>query len=145
MKESLKRVFDEKSDREGYLQIAHRLINGPRQGDYDHPLRDFTKTAFHWTGVLFDKLKPGCEVDALDVALMMASGLKCSREVHRHKDDNQIDGAGYYGTIELIVQLLQSLDAAERNGGEPMHPRFRMLFERMGLTSLSDDTMGEEQ
>jgi len=122
----------ETDGKESVLQEAHRLINGSRQARYNHPLHDFTKTGLHWTGVLFDKLRPGEEVDALDVALMM-TGLKVSREVFTHTRDNLSDGAGYFGTAELIVQLLLEMDILEKKTGEPMHPRFRALFERMKL------------
>jgi len=89
---------------ETILQEAQRLIYGDRQNDYGHPLDDFAKTAFMWTGLLLPKLRLGEEITPKDVALCMVA-VKLSREVHKHGRDNLVDAAGYIGTAAMIEEL----------------------------------------
>ena len=83
---------------ESVLQEAERLINGPRQGAYGHPLDDFTKTGRIWGAILGIP-----DVPAEKVALMM-TGVKISREVHQPGHDNRVDGAGYWGCLDKVVE-----------------------------------------
>ena len=90
------------------LLEADSLVHGPRQADYGHPYDDYTKVGLIWTAILKDKLKPGEEVSAKEAALCMV-GIKLSREVNRPKDDNLIDGAGYFEVANMIEQRVKEL------------------------------------
>jgi hypothetical protein len=82
--------------RESILAEADRLVNGPRQADYGHPIDDFTRTGRIWGAILETE-----DVPPEKVALCMV-GVKMSREVNRPKRDNRVDMAGYTGTLELV-------------------------------------------
>jgi hypothetical protein len=88
--------------REGILDEAARLTAGTRHNDYGHPRDDFARTALMWTGILAEKLRPGCEVTAMDVPLCMIA-VKLARQAHRHKRDNLVDVAGYARTAAMIA------------------------------------------
>ena len=79
------------------LLEADGLIHGDRNQDYDHPLDNFRKTAKMWS-VIFD-----VEVTEEQVAMAMVA-LKLARELHRHKRDNIVDGAGYFGTLDMVYE-----------------------------------------
>lgn len=64
------------------------LVTGDRDDDYGHPLQDHTRTALMWSAII------GTEVTAEQVCLCMAA-LKISRECHKPKRDNLVDGIGY--------------------------------------------------
>lgn len=78
------------------LQQASELIYGDRSGSYGKAREDFGATAEIWTAILRRKgmLAAGAKLDAHAVALLMV-GLKLSREAHKPKADNRIDGCGY--------------------------------------------------
>ena len=77
------------------LEQANDLIYGDRGEDYGHPLDDFRRTAHMWEAIL------GVQVFPEQVALCMVC-VKISRECNKHQLDNLSDGAGYFGTIEMI-------------------------------------------
>lgn len=77
--------------------IAKSLVCGDRSKDYGHPLDDFSRTAKIWSAIL-DK-----DVTAEQVALCMV-GVKISRQCNKHKDDNIIDGIGYFLTLNMIQE-----------------------------------------
>jgi len=87
---------------EGILDEANRLTTGSRHNDYGHPRDDFARTAQMWTGILAEKLRPDCEVTAMDVPLCMIA-VKLARQAHRHKRDNLVDVAGYARTASMIA------------------------------------------
>jgi hypothetical protein len=64
-------------------------------------LDDFSRTAKIWSGILAEKLTE--DITAEEVGLLMV-GLKISREQNKHKDDNLIDGAGYFETTNMVKQ-----------------------------------------
>src|SRR5574343_212429 len=89
------------------LETANELVSGDRQDDYGHPFHDFSKTAKIWEVIL------GVPVTPEQVALCMV-GVKISREVNKHKDDNIIDGCGYFRTLEMIHEYRNRDGAAKR-------------------------------
>lgn len=88
---------------ESILEEAHRLVHGDRGEDYGHPYDDFSRTAKIWSAIL------GVDVTPQQVALCMV-GLKISREVHRPKRDNRVDGAGYFETLNMVVERAAELE-----------------------------------
>lgn len=90
--------------KQSILLEADVLVNGPRQRDYGHPISDFTRTGKIWGAILgTDPVPPD------KVGLCMV-GLKLSREVNRPKTDNRRDGAGYWGTVDLVMEALGKKD-----------------------------------
>ena len=80
---------------ESVLAEADYLINNDRNQSYDHPLDNFTRIAQIWTAILGYKISPE------QVGLCMV-GVKLAREAYQPKRDNLVDGAGYFGTIQMI-------------------------------------------
>lgn len=75
-------------------------INGlvsARGSDYGHPKEDFTRTSALWSAFL------GIHIDPAQVPVMMIL-LKCSREKHKHKQDNIDDIQGYAETINMLYE-----------------------------------------
>ncbi len=85
------------------LQEAQSLVYGDRQRSYSPPQRDYAKTAKIWSGILYEKLKPGVEISPTEAVLMMV-GMKISREVFKHGRDNLVDAAGYIACAERIEE-----------------------------------------
>ena len=84
---------------ETLLAEADRIVNGPRQRDYGHPLDDFSKTAQMWAPIFADG-----KVTAEKVALAMI-GVKMSRLLNTPTHhDSQVDIAGYIQTYEMVVR-----------------------------------------
>lgn len=79
------------------LKEADGLIHGERGKDYGHPLDDFSKTARMWEAIF------RVPVTAEMVALAMVC-VKISRYMNAPKRDSLVDGAGYFGTIEMIEE-----------------------------------------
>lgn len=75
---------------------AQRLITGDRNKTYDHPLDNFNRIARIWS-VIF-----GIEVSEEQVGLAMV-GVKIAREAYHPKRDNLVDGAGYFGTVQMVI------------------------------------------
>lgn len=88
---------------ETILQEAQKLVYGDRQASYGSPFDDFSKTAALWTVILGDALQPGAKVTPEHVALCMVQ-VKVSRQLHGPKRDNLVDGAGYFATLELVIE-----------------------------------------
>lgn len=88
---------------ESILEEAHHLVHGNRGDDYGHPFHDFSKTAMIWSAIFGIDIKPE------QVALAMV-GVKISREVNKPKRDNRVDGAGYFETLEMVVQKRLELE-----------------------------------
>ena len=78
------------------LPEAHQLINNDRNESYDHPLDNFNRIKKGWE-VIF-----GFKVSEEQVGLAMA-WVKIAREAYRHKRDNLVDGAGYLGTVDMVI------------------------------------------
>lgn len=82
---------------ETVLEEAQRLITGDRNRAYDHPLDNFRRIADIWS-VIFN-----IEITEEQVGLAMV-GLKIARESFMPKRDNLVDGAGYFGTIQMVIE-----------------------------------------
>lgn len=80
---------------ESVLEEAQRLIYNDRNESYDHPLDNFTRIAQVWSAILGYKVSPE------QVGLCMV-GVKLAREAYQPKRDNLVDGAGYFGTIQMV-------------------------------------------
>lgn len=91
---------------ETVLEEAQRLIVGDRNLSYDHPYDNFTRIAQIWTAVL------GIKVTPEQVGLCMV-GVKLAREAYQPKRDNLVDGAGYFGTVQMVR------DERIRRGSQP--------------------------
>lgn len=83
------------------LLEADRLVQSVRRGQYGHPLDDHGKVASMATALFRTMLRDGCEFSPEHVGMFMQL-IKLSREVHQHKRDNCVDGAGYWACIEEI-------------------------------------------
>jgi len=81
---------------EDILEEALRITRGDRNNDYGHPFDDFTKTAKMWSAIL------GVTVGPEHVAMCMIC-IKLSRQCNSPKRDNLVDGAGYFRTLDLVV------------------------------------------
>lgn len=90
---------------ESVLYEAQRLITNDRNNAYDHPLDNFNRIAKGWS-VIF-----GNNITEEQVALAM-TWVKICREVHKHSRDNIVDGAGYLGTLQMVI------DERERRANE---------------------------
>lgn len=81
---------------EDILEEALRITKGDRNNDYGHPFDDFTKTAAMWSAIL------GTTVGPEHVAMCMIC-VKLSRQCNSPKRDNLVDGAGYFRTLDMVV------------------------------------------
>lgn len=82
---------------------AHRIVYGDREKTYGDPNKNFNKLALMWTGTLLDKLKPGVQLSANDIALCLVQ-LKVSRESFKPNRENRVDGIGYFLCLDRIVE-----------------------------------------
>jgi hypothetical protein len=93
---------------ETVCQEANRIVYGDREKTYDHPSRNFDRTAALWNGYLAAKYPEGTRtLDARDVAWMM-SLLKLAREIHLHKRDNIVDFIGYAACAQKMLDAAES-------------------------------------
>ena len=91
-------VFEEEPQYAGVpetiLEEAQRVVAGPRQDNYGHPLDNFTRIALTWEAIL------GYPVTAQQVGLCMI-GVKLCRQSNRSSRDNLVDVAGYAAALQL--------------------------------------------
>lgn len=96
---------------ETILEEAARLTAKDRQSFYGHPLDDFTCSG-RIQAALVDRflrdnvpnLPPDFRVPDFpaELSAMLQEGVKLSREVHKPKRDNRVDGCGYWNCIDMI-------------------------------------------
>lgn len=138
--------FGAPTSSETILQEAERIINGDRAEQYGDAAESFADIAKRWTIELDDRLS--APVTALDVARMMTQ-LKMSRSRSSYHRDSYVDGAGYLGLTEQLVdthqpepRVWQSLtevpDGVRVRGpgddpdGEPWYPDDTTLYDEYG-------------
>jgi hypothetical protein len=102
--------------KETILEQAQRLIYGARPAEYDHPRNDFTRTGRIWGAILTGHL--GYEIPDIppEIVGLMMVGVKVSRESYKHKEDNTLDGAGYFGCIERVLDNSDKEVTKDANG-----------------------------
>jgi len=114
------------SEIETVCEEAQRIVYGDREKTYDHPARNFERTALLWNAYLKAKHPDiNVEIGVHDVAWMMCM-LKVAREIHQHKHDNLVDAIGY---IACSAKIIDHDDEAARNAlrqfdPEPEQKRF---------------------
>jgi hypothetical protein len=99
---------------ESVLTEAERLINGERQASYGHPLDDYDCVAAIWRALIRRRYWVDIPISADFACLMMAGGVKVSREAGLHKRDNLVDGAGYLGCAQ---KCLDEKERRQKSGG----------------------------
>lgn len=94
---------------EGILQEAIQLTTGDRNAQYGPPDQDFARTAALWTALFAHKLKDGESFANYEVAQAMIC-LKLSRLQHQKKRDSVVDGAGYFGCMDVCYREGEGYD-----------------------------------
>ena len=79
------------------LKEAARVVDGPRQESYGHPLRNHARTAALWSAYL------GVTITPRQVC-MLNSLQKISRDANRAKRDNLVDLAGWARNAEMVSE-----------------------------------------
>lgn len=89
---------------ETVLEEAQRLIYGNRGAQYGHPIVDFKRTGRIWGAILAEWAAETHGEEPVPPALvgLCMVGVKISREVNKPKRDNLVDGAGYFGTVQMV-------------------------------------------
>lgn len=95
--ESCRGVHGHTSSGETILEEAHRLIYGDRQAEYGPGHVEMEQVAAVWSVIV------GAPVSAYQAALCMA-GLKLVRARNAYKRDSLVDGAGYLGLAQRVIE-----------------------------------------
>jgi hypothetical protein len=77
------------------LEEAKRITATDRNSSYGEPEDNFQRIADFWNTFLGPKLKDGAKISAGDTAALMIM-VKLAREMNAPKEDNKVDGAGYF-------------------------------------------------
>jgi hypothetical protein len=104
---------------ETVLQEADRLIHGPRQATYSHPIEDYDCTGRLWGAMIesyfqahgYPEFK--CPDIPAELGTLMMVQVKVSREMRHEKRDNSVDAAGYVGCHDMVIQ-----ERARREGAK---------------------------
>jgi hypothetical protein len=113
---------------ESVCEEAQRIVYGDREKTYDHPARNFERTALLWNAHIEAKYGSKVKLDVHDVAWMMMQ-LKQAREIHQHKRDNIVDAIGYIACDQKMIDFADGVQtgnsflperaSAPPNGGVP--------------------------
>jgi len=82
---------------------ADRLVSGARQGDYGHPLDNWTLTAEIADPIIKKTIATHGKMTAEGMLLVMQA-VKIARELHVPKRDNRVDGAGYWKCEDMCLE-----------------------------------------
>jgi hypothetical protein len=77
------------------LDEAKRITATDRNSAYGEPEDNFQRIANYWSLWLEGRLKDGEKITPGDTAAMMIF-VKMAREMNASKEDNKVDGAGYF-------------------------------------------------
>lgn len=112
-------ALDEPSD-DPILVEAQRIIHGARRSSYGHPFDEYACVAAMMSSLIRDKLRGDVDLSPEEAAMFMIL-VKLRRERFRARRDNRVDGAGYWGVLDLIneegIRRAQIRAAAEVNKG----------------------------
>lgn len=89
-----------------WINVAHKITNGPRRNSYSHPLRNFLRIAIRWS-VNHEQI-----VTPLQVAQDMVE-MKMARSQTSFKEDDWIDTIGYSNTVQMMDDKLKELGFLE--------------------------------
>ncbi len=111
------------------LTEAERAVNGDRQTDYDHPVRNFALIAQDWRAWIYARHGIVVPIDGMDVAYMNIGQKRC-REAHRRKRDNRVDTCGYMRALQLGEEsALRQLQGQEVPETEQVSPDLLQYWE----------------
>lgn len=92
--------------------VAHDLVHGDRGADYGHPIHDFRAVTAVASALGFRRLPQDgescgrCKPLGPQDHLPYLQAIKLSREWHRPKADNAVDGCGYWETHSMVRERL---------------------------------------
>ena len=79
---------------------AHKLINlgkhGARRKAYGHPLDDYNRSTRTFNALTGHKLTP-------EEGIIFMICVKLSRECNMPRRDNRLDGCGYFGCLDEVI------------------------------------------
>lgn len=95
--QNLRKIEDapEATVRARVLDEAKRITATDRNSSYGEPEDNFQRIADFWNTFLGPKLKDGSKITPGDTAALMIM-VKLAREMNAPKEDNKVDGAGYF-------------------------------------------------
>lgn len=85
------------------LAAASEAICGDRDVQYGAPIDNMTTTAEMMTSFLKRRGKLSADLDAYDASMLLVI-VKVARAAHKPKDDNSVDGSGYFAMAAEVSQ-----------------------------------------
>lgn len=89
------------------LSIAAGLVGGNRNADYGHPYHDFKRVVGMMNAAFEHKISVPFEPEDWPMIMQF---VKISREIHRPKLDNCVDGGGYWLTRQMCLDKKAELE-----------------------------------